>query len=227
MLILMAENMPRTTAAFINWSRTHAQQWLIAPDSIGISVQQAKQFDALAEELAAANLAAEEARLASIDATLRLHTAMAATRVKGGSLIGLIKNFAAATRNPNVYAGSGVSAARPQGTLPPPLPPYEFRSAINSDGSLVLMWKARQPMGVTDVVYIVHRRLDSESDFAVVGFEGKNKSFTDRELPLGVKKVEYMIRPKRGEQWGESSVVHSVQFGTLAERERAVMRKAA
>ena len=223
----MAENMPRTTAAFINWSRTHAERWLIAPDSIGISVELAQQFDSLAQKLEAANRAAEDAQQASIDATKQLHTALAATRVKGGSLIGLIKNFAAATQDPNVYAGSGISPADPQGTLPPPLPPTEFRSTVNSDGSLALTWKARQPIGVTDVVYIVHRRLDSETDFAVVGFEGKNKSFTDSTLPVGTGRVEYMIRPKRGQEWGSFSAVHSVQFGTLAERERAEIRRAA
>ena len=80
---------------------------------------------------------------------------------------------------------------------------------------------------MTDVVYIVHRRLDSETDFVVVGFEGKNKSFTDRALPVGTGRVEYMIRPKRGQDWGNFSAVYSVQFGTLAERERAEMRRAA
>jgi hypothetical protein len=216
MLGIMAENMPRTTPEFISWSRTHAEQWGIDPAAIGLTPAQAAQFAALADELAAANLAAAEAREASITATRRLHEALAAARVAGGQCVGSIKAYARVTGNPEVYNEGWVSPAAPQGTLPPPNPPETFSSRVNGDGSLTVKWTARQPVGVTDVVYMVYRRVGGEREFTLVGAEGKNKSFTDRRLPVGVSRVEYMVRPKRGDEWGAMSAVYSVQFGTVS-----------
>lgn len=215
----MAENLPRTTPEFINWSRTHAELWAHDPESIGLTPAQAEEFAALAEDLGAAQRAAVAARQASVDATRRLSDALARARATGGVFIGVIKTHAAVTGNPGVYSGSGVSPAARQGTLPPPTAPQRFSSRVNPDGSLTIRWKVRQPVGVTDVAYLVYRRLGAEREFTLVGSEGTNKSFTDAGLPVGVGRVEYIVRAKRGEVWGGSSEVYLVQFGTVGRGE--------
>ncbi len=218
MLGAMAENMPRTTAEFISWSRVHAEVWQQDPAAIGLTPAQAAQFAALSDELAEADRAASEARQASIDATKRLHDALARTRATGGSFIGLIKAHAMITGDRGVYAQSGVSPVAAQSTLPPPVAPGSFTSRFNPDGSLTIKWTARQPVGVTDVTYVVMRRLVGETEFTLVGIEGKNKAFTDRTLPVGVAGVEYMVTAKRGDITGGMSPVYFVQVGTVGGR---------
>lgn len=45
--------------------------------------------------------------------------------------------------------------------------------------------------------------------------EGRDKSFTDTTLPVGVDKVEYIVQPKRGTVTGPQSNVFAVQFGSV------------
>jgi hypothetical protein len=211
----MAENMPRTIDDFINWSKFHADLWQQDPASAGLTPEQAAQFAALAADLIAANAAAEHAREASKSATLALNTALAATRKVGGVLISTIKNHARATDDRDVLARGGVSPVAPQSTLPPPTPPMTMSSSINSDGSLTLSWTARQPAGVTDVVYLVHRRLGGTGEFRFLGVEGARKTFTDTTIPIGTSTVEYLITPKRGGTTGQSGAIYMVQFGSV------------
>lgn len=212
----MAENMPRTTYDFLNWSKVRADLWQEDPGSIGLSPAQAAQFAALAADLEAANLAAAEAREASKIATRVLNDALAATRAMGGALVGSIKAYAEVMHDVGVYPRAGVSRAAPQSSLPPPTPPRTFASRINPDGTLTLTWTARQPVGVTDVVYLVRRRLEGEREFALVGTEGANKTFTDTTIPIGTAMVEYLITPKRGDAEGPPGPLYSVRFGSVA-----------
>jgi hypothetical protein len=210
----MAENMPRTTPEFLDWSKVHADLWQVDPPSIGLSPAQAMQFAALADELRAANFAAEQAREASKSATLALNDVLSRARAAGGTFVGMIKAFAEVTQDPGVYPRAGVSRVAPQGTLPPPTPPTSISSRIDSQGSLILKWKARQPVGVTDVVYLIRRMIDRRGEFELVGTEGANKTFTDTTIPIGTSMVEYLITPKRGEATGQSGPIYSVRFGS-------------
>lgn len=215
MVMTMAENMPRTISEFLSWTGTHASAWDLHAAAIGLSSQEAADFRAAADAVAAANAAAETAREASKNATMVLHNAVARARLLGGAAIDVIKGRAEVTGDWNIYALSGVSPVEPQGTLPPPVAPETFSSHLNPDGSLTIQWSVSQPVGVTDVSYIIARRIEGEGarGFEPVGNEGRNKSFTDRTLPSGVRRVEYMLRPHRGRTMGPLSPVYSVQFG--------------
>lgn len=213
----MAENMPRTTQEFLDWSRIRADLWQQDPASIGLAPAQAAQFAALAADLAAASAAAEQAREASKNATTALNFALAAARAMGGACVGSIKAYAEAAQDSSVYTRAHVWPVAPQGTLPPPTPPTSFTSRINSDGSLTITWMARQPVGVTDVVYLVRRRLggaEGEREWTLVGTEGANKTFTDTTIPIGTSMVEYLITPKRGEATGACGPIFAVRFGS-------------
>lgn len=226
----MAENFPRTVPAFLAWSRVHAKLWAEDPAAIGLSPAQAAAFAALTDELDAAHAAAQAARQAGKAATRRLNELLASTRKSGSALVHTIKAHAQVNDDPGVYPAAGLSRADRPGELPPPAAPQSFNSRINADGSLTLTWSVRQPVGVTDVNYLVHRRIDGGGGggaFVLIGAAGRGKSFTDATIPPGTRSVEYFIRPQRGQRLGETSPVFTVRFGTAGEEARPGPARAA
>ncbi|MCW5766535.1 MAG: hypothetical protein KIT68_11240 [Phycisphaeraceae bacterium] len=211
----MATNLPDTIPALLNWAETHADLWTTHAASIGLSTAQASAFNLLAKSAADASQAADAARAASKNATLTLNDQVSALRGLAGAYVNLIKAFAETTNNPNVYALAGVSPDSPPGTLPPPNAPQQFTAGVNADGSLTIKWKVSQPTGVTNVQYVLSRRLGASGPFAIIGTVGASKSFTDRTLPLGVDQVQYLVQPRRGETAGALSPVFNVQFGSV------------
>ena len=212
----MSQNLPKPIPELINWSNAHTDLWLLNATAIGLSAPQASGFKALVGAMVSANSAAEVARLASKDATMTLQNAVNAVRSTGGAYVATIKSFAETTNNPNVYVLAGVSPNDPPGTLPAPVPPQMFTAGVNPDGSLTIKWKVSQPGGVTNVVYLVSRRMNGTGTYMLISSEGSNKSFMDTTLPIGVDRVEYIVQPKRGTVLGEMSNVFSVQFGSVA-----------
>lgn len=214
----MGSNIPETLPDFITWCNTHAPLFTANAALIGLTAPQAELFAQAAANMVAAEDAAQNARVASKNATAALDTAVAAARALAGGYVSTIKGFAKATGNPSVYELSGVSPDSPPGTVPAPVAPTDFTAQVNPDGSLTIRWKVSQPAGVTSVQYLVFRRLpmNGQTTFTMVGSEGKNKSFTDATLPVGVDKVDYIVQPKRGEVTGPQSNVFTVQFGSVA-----------
>lgn len=211
----MATNMPTTLPELINWASTHAELWLTNYELIGLTEAQSEAFKVLSNSLGTANTAAETARQASKAATQDLQGAAAAVRALGGAYISLIKGFADSTDNDGVFALAGITPNDPRSTLPPPIPPQTFSAEINGDGSLTIKWKVTQPPGVIGVQYLVSRRMQGEASFTLVSSEGSKKSYTDETLPFGTDRVEYIIRPKRGEALGMPSNIFTVQFGSV------------
>jgi hypothetical protein len=213
----MATNMPVTIPELINWCSTHTSLWTANATQIGISAAQATAFNTLVANFNKANSDAQAARQNSKDATMTLASTMDAVRSTGNAYIFMIKAYAETTHNPAVFSLAGVSPNDPPSVVPAPIAPANFSAGVNTDGSLTIKWKVSQPEGVTNVQYIVFRRLGGpEAPFVMLSTEGKNKSFTDLTLPLGVDRVEYMVQPKRGEVLGPQSNVFALQFGSVA-----------
>ncbi len=178
---------------------------------------QATAFKALVTTFETARNAAEAARLASKNATEALDNAVRNIRTTGGQYVNVIKAFAESTNNPNVYVLAGVSPSDAPGTPPAPNAPDNFTVGVNGDGSLTIKWRVAQPAGVGSVVYVVARRINGgEGPFSVVGNSGgRDKSFTDATLPVGVDQVEYIVTAKRGNEPGVSGPIFKVQFGSV------------
>ena len=211
----MSTNMPRTIPELIAWSNVHVDLWQQNATSIGISSAQALAFKTLVGSMVTNVGKSDAARQASKDATMNSNTSIDAVRAIGGAYINMIKAYAETTNNPAVYSLGGVSPDDPQSVLPPPIAPNDFTATVNGGGSLTIRWRVTQPAGVTNVQYLVSRRLIGESTFTLVASEGKNKSFTDETLPVGVDRVEYLLQPKRGEVYGPQSNIFTVQFGSV------------
>ncbi len=212
----MSTNLPRTIPELINWCNAHTGLWTSNAAVIGISPAQATGFAALATTFIKANSDAQVAREASKLTTLNLKNAMDAVQATGGAYVNVIKAFAEATRNNNVYVLSGVSPSDPPSVVPDPIAPAQFGASINPDGSLTITWKVGQPAGMTGVQYRVYRRVNAtEGPYQIVSTEGRSKMFTDTTLPYGVDRVEYMVQPTRNSVVGPQSNVFTVQFGSV------------
>lgn len=211
----MATNLPTTLTDLIPWASTHAEQWVTNAEEIGLTDAEATAFKALSTTLSAASIAAETARQASKDATRELNNSATAVRALAGAYIARIKGFADATDDEGVFALAGITPNDPRSTPPPPIPPQTFIANINGDGSLTIKWKVTQPAGANGVQYQVSRRMQGETSFTLVASEGSKKSYTDDTLPFGTDRVEYLIRPKRGDVFGVPSSIFTVQFGSV------------
>jgi hypothetical protein len=208
--------MPTTIPELITWCNTHVDLWNLNAPQIGLAPSQASAFKAAVADMVTASADADTARQDSKDKTMALHAAMGTVRTLGAANIGIIKAYAETTHNMNVYALAGVSPNDPPSTLPAPSAPQQFTAGVNSDGSLTIKWKVSQPTGVSGVTYIVSRRVNGgDGPFTIVANEGSNKTFIDTTLPIGVDRVEYMVTPKRGMDYGVQSPVFSIQFGSV------------
>ena len=211
----MGSNMPTTIPELVNWCAVHADLWRDNFAAIGLTTQQAAIFGELNDALAAANASAEAARQASKDATANLQLNIDAIRGLGNAYIGFIDSFAETTDNPKVYTLAGITPRAQPSQLPPPNTPTTFSAGVNPDGSLAIKWKVSQPAGTSGVQYLVSRRINGAGQYTLLSSEGRNKSFTDTGLPVGVDRVEYIVQPKRGTVTGPQSNVFAVQFGSV------------
>lgn len=212
----MATNIPTNIPDFITWCNVHTGLFGTNAASIGLTAAQATAFDTLVSSMITYQGKADDARQASKDATKQFQSSLAAARSLAGSYVNTIKAFAETTNNPNVYALAGISPNDPPSTLPAPVPPEIFTTLVNPDGSLTVKFKVTQPEGVTNVQYLVMRRVNvSSGPFTLITAVGAEKTFTDVTLPVGVDRVEYIVQPKRGEVLGAQSRVLSIQFGSL------------
>ncbi|MCC6321048.1 MAG: hypothetical protein IT438_06370 [Phycisphaerales bacterium] len=211
----MSTNIPKTIPEFIAWCGDHADSWQMHQAQIGLSAGQVAGFKALVEALETADAAATAARTASKDATIALRNNLDATRATAAAYVAVIKAFAESTNNPNVYSLASISPDDPRSTLPPPLPPESFVATVNPSGSIKLTWKVSQPAGVSNIAYMVKRKIPGvDTAFTTIGSAGK-KEFTDETLPVGVDAVQYIVQPRRGESIGGESNVLALQFGSV------------
>jgi hypothetical protein len=111
-----------------------------------------------------------------------------------------------------VYTLAGVSPDSPAGTVPPPNAPTNFSAEITPEGFLIVKWKASQP--ASGVVYRVTRRLNGEGDFTLLDTVGSVKKYTDKTLPFGVDRVDYIVVPVRNNDVGPAGNTFSLQFGS-------------
>lgn len=210
----MGQNLPNTVSEMIAWAEAHEPLFTANAVAIGITAPQALTFKGFMTSARGAFNAAEVARVAAKNATVAQSTAVTNLRNNAGALVGIIKAFAEATNNPNVFTLSGVSPPDPRGTLPPPNAAKELKATLNPSGSLTIGWKATQPEGASHTVYLVYRQLAEETGLSLVATVGAKK-WTDETLPRGVDGVNYMVQSKRGEELGPESDQLAVTFGTV------------
>ncbi|HYE62620.1 MAG TPA: hypothetical protein VD997_11550 [Phycisphaerales bacterium] len=207
-------NMPQSKRDLLPWALAHADQWVLNAAQIGVPPATALAFKTLAGTFSSTSGAADAARQASKDATLADDNSYTTVRAMGGQLVNMIKAYAEANNDPNVYVLSGLKPNSGPGVVPSPVAPDKMTMTVNGDGSVTLKWKVTQPAGCTGVQYRVLRRLGGEDNFSLIGTSGSKKSFQDKTIPFGTDSVAYQVQPWRGEVEGPVSIQFGFQFGT-------------
>lgn len=219
---------PDTRRGKIEFYGEHLDAWAAAAGEIGVTPA---QVAGLAERVAAARaalLAQQEAAIAARAATAAYNLAVAALHADGMTLVGAIRQTAAAAGVSGGAAAAGevyVTAQLPlpaaRRPLPPPGRPRAVRATLLADGALRLTWKCQNPHGAMGTMYEIRRRVDALGDgratgeriaaFVQLGTVGV-KHFTDTTLPAGAGHATYSIRAIRSTHVGPEELL-SVNLG--------------
>src|SRR5690606_2252783 len=84
-----------------------------------------------------------------------------------------------------------------------------------NDGSIRIAWKAKNAAPGAGTAFTIHRRLDGQASYEVVGTSGV-RSFIDETVPAGTASARYMIRGIRGEKVGGFSEPVTVYLGKVS-----------
>lgn len=205
---------PSTIQAKVQQIGQWSDQWSAAAASIGITPAQAAAFATQAAALESAYVTQRDAKTASKNATIALHSQLDRTVTMTGELINVIKAYAETQPNPSaVYINALVPPPKTPTPVPAPGAPLSLKATVDTvDGSVTLTWKPNNPPNSNKVVYQVWRKLPTQTSFAYLQTVGV-KSFNDESVPAGVATIMYQIVPVCGQQVGERSETLVVQLG--------------
>lgn len=204
---------PDTNQEIISFYESRALVWNTHLAQLGLTASQVtavlNAIQAAQEAFAAQQKAKNEAKAA----TLEFNNAMADLKARGATCIRLIKNAAEVNSNPNsVYAIAQIDPPAPPSPMGPPGTPDKFTVTLLQTGAVRLSWVCKNPPGMSNVVYTVHRGPSSDGPFAPIGFTG-TREFTDSQLPGDDTSVVYMVQGVHGETVGPAAL-YAVNFGT-------------
>lgn len=208
----MAQVLPDSNLAMIQWFEQRLTDWAADPTGIGLTGEQIITLGSQVTAARASYNAAQQARNASKSATVVFHDDSGTLRSFGGDLIKTIKAFAEATDNPGVYADADVPPPAPPTPRGAPGMPTDITTALTNLGAIEIKWKADNAAASSGAFFVVRRKLDDETQWTTVGQTGA-KAFSDETVPLGTTRAIYTIIPKRGELVGPASAQFAVQFG--------------
>jgi len=210
-------------ADFLQWCEAHAPVFAKQNVDIGLSPEQAGEFESLAKKAAEALLAQTVAQQAAAVATQRVRQAFAALDEGAADAVRNIRAFAQTSAAPeSVYNRAEIASPARRSPLPPPARPRQLAITLEAaTGALTISWKARQPRGSGGATYFVRRRLPGAAEFAFIGATGI-KTFVDTTVPAGAERVEYTVQAQRGNRSGPVSEVLWVALGRVDGKSRNV-----
>jgi hypothetical protein len=148
--------------------------------------------------------AQEEAQAAARSATARYNSAVAAVDEAGATAIMKIRTQAESTDNPHIYSLARIPAIAKRSPVAEPGTPYSLKVELDSNGSLILTWKCKNPKGSTGTTYRLNRSID-DGPFVYLGISGE-KEFADNKIPAGAKNILYEIRAMRSTKAGTAEI---------------------
>lgn len=177
-------------------------------DAVTDALELVKKVDALRNELAAAKEARDEA--------------LADVRGFGGDMVKSIRTYAELMQEPENYTTAQLPAPRTRRTLPDPQVPQRVKAALRNDGAVDVTWRAPSGGYEGKVFFTVHRSIifvGPDGAFLPptapreIGTAGGDRMFTDRTLPPGVGRVQYMVMAHRGKRRSDLSEPAVLRFG--------------
>jgi hypothetical protein len=207
---------PQDRVAKLEFYEVHVPIWQAVAATIGLVPASVTALSGVTEEARAAytaHLAALDASKAATAAFYDKIRAMHNAPGMGADMIQQIKNKAATTNDPNVYALAQIPAPALPAPAPAPGTPTGFTVGLLGDGSLELKWKCANPGGRGGVIYHVQRRVGSAVEWEFAGATG-TRTFLDQTLPAGAASpVTYQVTAVRSTARGNPAQF-VVNFGT-------------
>lgn len=208
----MTTTSPNRIEALLQFGADHNTVFSSNAAQIGIAPATATNYKGAYLAFAAAVSAANKARAESKRATDAQNEALDAFRSLNGDVVRQIRSFAQLQANPNsVYTLAQIDPVAPPSPVGPPGACTDFKVFLNSDGSVRLTWKCKNPANAQGTGYAVRRRNGVTGGFLFVGTSGK-KEFIDKTIPAGTSVVTYEVQGQRSGINGPVTQF-TVQFG--------------
>ncbi|MGD9790846.1 MAG: fibronectin type III domain-containing protein [Phycisphaerales bacterium] len=214
--------LPNNREEQIVFCETHNDTWESNFAAIGLASDMVTLLKARTVAARGALDAALEARLASKTATSEYYNAVALMRTQAALCIDLIKAHAAQQPNPAVvYNLAQIPLPSPPSPLPAVGKPEDFIITLQPSGAVTLSWTADNAAASSGAFFEVTRKLPGQTAFVGIGGapgatnRDRRMAFTDQSLPStsAASGAQYIVRGRRGEDWGLPSDVVLVQFG--------------
>lgn len=206
-------NIPNTSnALLLTWMEQHLAVWEAAGPAIGADPAALTAFESLVTNARKNFDAAGVSRLASKQATVAQNESFRDMKREASDLVNTIKSFIEQSGNNNLWATAGLEPPAPRGESPPPTSPFDLSATLDSEGNLLLKWKARQPQGLSNVIYSVRRAFNGSGTYTLLDTVG-GKKFLDTSVPFGTTSVSYTVVAKHGTNFSAPSSSLTLQFG--------------
>ncbi|HVU62859.1 MAG TPA: hypothetical protein VHC70_02690 [Phycisphaerales bacterium] len=204
---------PKPSVDQIVWFENHLPLWVESPTTFGTTAAACTALQAALTSARQAYDNAQAARDASKAATTSENMAMQAMLTPGRAMVNTIKAFIEASGNTALWGQAGLEPNAAPGTAPDPTAPFMLSATLDTEGNVIVKWKASQPQGVSGVIYSVRRALDG-GEYVLLDSVG-GKEFIDQTVPVGTQSVSYTVKAKRGNQMSGWSEALTIRFGRV------------
>lgn len=208
----MSNLIPFSKVGQIEFFESHLALWTTNAVVIGLTAPQMTAFTALVEAARDAYSAAEDARIASKNATMDMDAAIEIMHQLGTGYIQTIRGKADSTLDPSVYSKAGIPAPAtptPSGT---PNQPTALSAYIDDGGGVNLSWNGSTRYST---YFTIWRKLPGESGFTIIGTVG-GKKWLDSTVEAGTTYATYYVKAHRGNKVSVASMQSNVIFGIEA-----------
>ena len=218
----MGRRAKRKDADFLVQCRVLVTRWREAdPVAFGLTELEVDQFEQMVLKADESRDKAQRARLVARARFDAQREAFAGLRGLFGALIGSVDvaaKRAGAKKAKSVYAAAGIDPPARGGPRPTPAEPFDLRHKMRTNGEIEVSFKI-DDRGRGGLLYEVQRRLMPLDDpcppwlpLDIVA----DKRFVDRDVPAGVRRVQYQVRAMRANgKKGDWSSPLIIPFGTV------------
>lgn len=218
----MGRRAERKDADFLIQCKVLAKRWQEADPSVfGLTEPEVDQFLETVLKAADSQGKARRARLLAKARFVAQREAFGELRGLFGALIGSIDvkaKRAGTGKARGVYAAAGIDPPEKGGPRPAPGEPFGLAYSMRTNGEIEARFEI-DDHARGGLLYEVQRRLvaldGEESPWLPLDIVAE-KRFVDRDVPAGVRRVQYQVRAMRANgKKGDWSCALSVPFGTI------------
>lgn len=210
---------PRTNAEALDFFKARLTRWADNAAAIGVQTQMVSDLAVAVSVVENSSDASDAARADSKAKTILKQDAFRTMREIGGDLVKMIRTYAEATKDINVYDLAWLPEPADPQPAGPPTAVTNITFALGTTGQVTLKWDgtlfARQ-------YFTVRRQIEDASGTIVGGPASwdtigstQGKEFIDSTVPFGTVRAFYQVLSHRGTEDPVASNAITVTFGNL------------